>query len=113
MNPLVKSTTVGTVLQVLMVVLGHFSPQIAQMFPIGGTGISAVAGLLFSLWSKGTTAGGAAGGGAVAGGLSAILGILVSMGLGDVPASTLGVGTVSSGVAGVIGGLLGRAFAKK
>jgi hypothetical protein len=49
----------------------------------------------------------------VAGGLSAILGILVSMGLGDVPASTLGIGTASSGVAGVIGGLIGRAFAKK
>jgi len=109
-SPLVKSTAIGTVLQVLMVVAGHYSPQIAQLFAVGGTGISAVAGVLFAQFARGTLSNGsAASGGAVAGGVSALLGILVSVMLGDVPPSLLALGTASSTVAGVIGGLIGRA----
>lgn len=113
-NPaLVKSTVVGTILQLAMVVAGHYLPAVANQFAAGGMTISGIAGLLFSLWSGQKSAGAAAGGGLVAGGVSAFLGILVSHLLGDVPASVLGLGTAGSAVTGAVGGLLGKMFAPK
>jgi hypothetical protein len=47
-------------------------------------------------------------GGAIAGGLCAVIGIAVSYFLGDVPATVLIFGTVSSAVAGVVGGAIVR-----
>ena len=107
-NPLFKATALGTILQVAMVLLGHSSPAIAKMFPVLGTGISGIAGLLFAMWNKSASGGGAAGGGALAGLVSAALGIMVSNRLGDVPMSTLGIGGVSGVAAGAIGGLIGK-----
>lgn len=113
-NPaLVKATVVGTILQLAMVIAGHYSPAISNQFAAGGMTISGIAGLLFSLWSRQKSAGTAAGGGVVAGGVSAFLGILVSHLLGDVPASVLGLGTAGSAVTGAIGGVLGKLFAPK
>jgi hypothetical protein len=110
---LVKSTVVGTILQLIMVVAGHYSPAIANQFAAGGMTISGIAGLLFALWSGRKAAGATAGGGLVAGGVSAFLGILVSHLLGDVPASVLGIGTAGSAVTGAIGGLIGKFLAPK
>jgi hypothetical protein len=110
---LVKSTVIGTLLQLVMVVAGHYSPGIAGQFAAGGMTISGIAGLLYSLWSRQTATGVAAGGGVVAGGVSAFLGILVSHLLGDVPASVLGLGTAGSAVTGAIGGVIGKLFAPK
>jgi hypothetical protein len=110
---LVKSTAIGTVLQVLMVVAGHYSPAVSGMFAAGGMGISGVAGLLYTVLGGKSTPLGAAGGGAVAGGVSAFLGILVSYLLGDVPAGVLGFGTAGSAVTGAIGGVLGRLLGPK
>lgn len=104
---------VGTILQLAMVIAGHYAPAIANQFAIGGMTISGIAGLLFSLWSGRKTAAAAAGGGVVAGGVSAFLGILVSHLLGDVPASVLGFGTAGSAVTGAVGGLIGKLFASK
>lgn len=116
-NPLVKATGVGTVLQMVMVLLGHFIPSLQQLglFPIGGTLLGGITGLLAALWSKGGGApmGKQIGGGAVAGGVAGILGTLVSMGLGDVPASTLGIAGGSTFAAGAIGGLIGRVLGSK
>lgn len=42
------------------------------------------------------------------GGISAAIGIAVSVALGDVPTSLLALGTGSSAVTGLIGGLIGR-----
>ncbi|MGH7497868.1 MAG: hypothetical protein ACREL3_03340 [Gemmatimonadales bacterium] len=113
-NPaLVKSTIVGTILQLAMVLAGHYSPAISNKFAVGGMTISGIAGLLFSLWSRQKSAAAAASGGVVAGGISAFLGILVSHLLGDVPASVLGVGTAGSAVTGAIGGVLGKMFGPK
>ncbi|HEX5387769.1 MAG TPA: hypothetical protein VFW66_13785 [Gemmatimonadales bacterium] len=111
-NPFVRATAVGTILQVIMVVAGHTNPSIARLFPVLGTGIAGVAGLLSALWSRGAPMGAAAGGGAAVGGISAVLGVLVSIGLGDVPASTLGIAAVSSGLAGGLGGLVGQLFGR-
>lgn len=113
MSPsLTRSTVIGTVLQLAMVLAGHFVPAIKDQFAVGGMSISAVAGLLYSLWTPGASALDAVKGGAVAGGGSAFLGILVSTLLKDVPASVLGFGTAGSAVTGIVGGLLGR-FIKK
>jgi hypothetical protein len=107
MNRVIGATVIGTVAQIAMVVAGHFEPAVAELFAIGGMGISAVAG-----WAalRGQTASlaGAAGQGALAGGVSAAIGIGVSLALGDVPASLLALGTGSSAVTGLIGGVIGR-----
>ncbi len=112
-NPaLVKSTVVGTILQLAMVIAGHYSPAIANQFPAAGMTISGIAGLLFALWTR-QKATSAAAGGVVAGGVSAFLGILVSYLLGDVPASVLGIGTAGSVITGAIGGVIGKLVAPK
>jgi hypothetical protein len=107
-GPLVKSTIIATVVQLIMVIAGHSMPAVANTFAVGGTTISALAGVLFALMARGSTAGTAAGGGVIAGGLSALIGILVSHFMGDVPASTIAIGTGASAVAGVIGALIGK-----
>ena len=84
-NPLLKATTIGTVLQVLMVVGGHFMPQLAQLFPVLGTGLGGLTGLLFGLFSKGAAGGALAGGAAPLRVASAACsGSAVSMAMGDV-----------------------------
>ncbi|HEX4303819.1 MAG TPA: hypothetical protein VHZ78_13565 [Rhizomicrobium sp.] len=107
MKALQTATLIGTVLQVAMVVAGHFVPYIAlNLFAFGGMGISLVAGLIYGRSAAGL--GGAALGGAIAGGVCALIGIAISVVLGDVPAMILVVGTLSSAVTGAIGGLIGR-----
>jgi hypothetical protein len=107
-SALLKSTALGTLLQLIMVVAGHFAPTITGYFAPGGMAISGVAGLLYSVWGGKDSVGGAALGGAAAGGLSAFLGILVSHLMGDVPSTLLGVGAAGSAVTGAIGGMVGR-----
>jgi hypothetical protein len=104
---LIIATIAGTLLQVAMVVAGHFSPAVAALFAVGGMGISLLAGVLYARLARPATKGAAATGGLVAGALCAFLGILVSYLLADVPASLLALGTVSSAVTGALGGLVG------
>jgi hypothetical protein len=75
--------------------------------------ISALAGALAALASRPASLGSAAGRGAVAGGVSAFVGILVSYFLGDVPAAVLGFGTASSAVTGALGGLVGKVLSAR
>jgi hypothetical protein len=103
------ATIVGTCLQVAMALIGHFVPLVRANFMYGGLGLSLVAGLLYGTRAAGGW-GGAAAGGAIAGGVCALIGIAVSCLLGDVPAVILAFGTLGSAVAGLIGGLLGRAL---
>lgn len=107
-DALIRATALGTVLQVAMVVSGHFIPAIALLFAPLGVGISLLAGLLYGRWAgpKGAWAGGA-----LAGGLCALLGIALSFGLGDVTAAILALGTLSSAVGGMLGGWLGGRLA--
>ena len=70
-------------------------------------GLSLIAGVLYARLARPATKGSAALGGGAAGAICAFLGILVSHLLGDVPASLLALGTISSAVTGAIGGLLG------
>lgn len=96
---------IGTVLQVAMVVGGHYLPAMKSLFAPGGMAISLLAGWLFGRFSASPRPL-AAGGGAVVGAACAFLGILESYSLGDVPASLLAFGTAGSAVAGALGGFL-------
>lgn len=112
-NPLIRAAIIGTVLQVLMVVSGHFSPAIAALFPIVGTGLGGIAGALAGLWAQDRGAGRAVGEGLLAGGSGALIGTILSHLLGDVPTSVIAIGTGASGGAGAIGGLVGRILASR
>jgi peptidoglycan/LPS O-acetylase OafA/YrhL len=110
-NALVTATVIGLVLQLAMVVGGHYSPVIKALFAVGGMGFSLIAGLVFAIsrarrarggWSPDLT------GGALAGGICALVGIAVCVLLGDAPASLLLLGTISSVVTGAIGGAIGK-----
>jgi hypothetical protein len=109
---LVLATVIGTVLQVVMVVAGHSNKSIAALFAVGGMGFSLVAGVLYAIMAKGGSKSSLAIGGLLAGAICAFIGILISHLLGDVPASLLVLGTVSSAVTGAIGGVIGKFFAR-
>jgi len=103
------ATAIGTVLQLAMVIAGHYDTFVAdKVFMFGGMGISAFAGLLCGRGAGGY--GGAALVGAISGGVCALIGIAVSVILGDTLAMILAFGTLSSAVTGTIGGLVGRAL---
>ena len=97
----------GTLLQVVMVIAGHSNPAVKGLFAVGGMGLSLIAGVIYARLARPATKGSAALGGLAAGAICAFLGILLSYLLGDVPASLLALGTISSAVTGAIGGVLG------
>ncbi len=101
-----RSTLGGTALQLAMVIAGHSNPGVARLFAILGMAISLIAGAAYARMARSATASAAATGGAVAGGVCALIGIVVSYLLGDVSMSVLILGTASSAVAGAIGGWL-------
>lgn len=109
---LLLATVVGTILQLAMVIAGHSNKSIAGLFAVGGMGFSLVAGVLYVLYSRDTGASLPLLGGALAGAISALIGILASYVLGDVPGTLLALGTISSAAAGAIGGFAGRLFAR-
>ena len=119
MNPassraLTTATVIGTILQLAMVISGHWVEFIkTNGFAIGGMTISLIAGVIYARASRAPRSS-AALNGAIAGGVCALIGIAVSFALGDVPAAVLGFGTLSSAVTGAIGGAVaggGRATA--
>lgn len=107
-NALLVATAIGTVAQVAMVIAGHYSATIRdKVFMIGGMAISLVAGLIYVLMTAGGW-GDALIGGAIAGGVSALIGIVVSVVLGDTATAILAIGTISSAVTGLVGGAIGK-----
>ena len=102
------ASVAGTVLQLAMVLAGNSNASIANVFAVGGMGISLLAGVVYALQAREGSANSVALGGLIAGGVCALIGIAVSYALGDVPAMILVVGTLSSAVTGAIGGWLGR-----
>jgi hypothetical protein len=103
-----RAIIVGTVLQVAMVIVGHFSAWVAQnVFMFGGMMISATVGYFYALdIAKGFGRG--ALGGAIAGGVCALLGIAVSVVLGDTQAVILALGTAISVLTGAVGRVFGQ-----
>jgi len=87
-----------------MVVSGHTNPAVKNLFAVGGMTISLVAGVAYVLLAPRGDDSSPTLGGTLAGALCALIGIGVSFWLGDVPASLLALGTLSSAVTGAIGG---------
>jgi len=109
-----RATIVGTILQVVWVLIGHFFPAVrttANLFLFGGMMISAIAGYLYAIdyaagFGRGIL------GGAVAGGVCALIGIALSVLLGDAPNTMLALGTAISVVTGAAGGFWGQIAAR-
>jgi hypothetical protein len=105
------ATLVGTVLQVAMVVSGHTMASVKDLFAVGGMTISLVAGVAYVLLAPRSDSSPMLGG-VLAGGVCALIGIGVSYALGDVPATLLALGTLSSAVTGAIGGWVAGKIAR-
>jgi hypothetical protein len=102
----------GTILQLALVVVGHFLAAVAALFGPIGVLISLVAGLAYAARARSASWIETLVVGAVVGGVCALIGIAVSFLLGDVLAFILLVGTVSSAVTGLLGAVLGRALTR-
>jgi hypothetical protein len=101
-----NATIIGTLLQLAMVLSGHWVEFIKlNVFAIGGMLISALAGVIYARSARVDRKKSAIQG-AVVGGLCALIGIAVSFLLGDVPANILALGTLGSAVTGAIGGAI-------
>jgi hypothetical protein len=103
---------VGTILQLLLVVIGHFVPAVAALFAPLGMLISLIAGLVYGLRAGRRALGEQLLAGALVGGGCALIGIAVSWTLGDVEAVILLIGTTSSAVTGAVGGAIGRVITR-
>jgi hypothetical protein len=108
---LVIATAACALAQLAMVIIGHSNPAVAAQFAVLGVSISLVAGLLYAVLAHDGQRGRAAINGAIAGGVGALIGVIISFALGDVTASILAIGTGSSAVTGALGGLIGSFFA--
>ena len=104
---LIRATIIGLVLQLIMVVGGHYVDAIKQGFAIGGMLISLVAGALYVRATRGSW-GDSLIGGALAGGICALIGIAVSCALHDVDAGVLIFGTCGSALAGLVGAAVAK-----
>lgn len=104
-NAMVSGTVIGTVLQTVMVMIGHVLPSEHQAwwFPAVGTLLGGVTGW-FSAGAGPT--GARAGRGAAAGGIAGVLGSLVSTALGDVPLMNAAIAGTATVVSGAIGAAL-------
>jgi len=104
-----KVTIVGTILQVLMVVVGHLIPGLQDqgLFPIGGTAIAALVGFRFAKKTVGAPMGITLSGAAIAAGIGGLLGALVSHLLGDVAFNTIAIAGGSTAVAGLVAAFVG------
>jgi len=107
---LIWATAIGTVLQVLMVLAGHSNPAISRFYPEGGMAIALAAGILYTVIGVEAITMENVVGGMIAGAVGAFVGIVVSYLMGDVAASVLLIGTVSSAITGAAGGWIGRLF---
>ena len=107
-----RAMIVGTLLQLVMIVLGHFVPWVRDnVFMFGGMMISAVAGYLYAMdFAAGYMRG--ALGGAIVGGACALIGIAASVLLGDTALFVLALGTAISVLTGAVGGLWGQLAAR-
>lgn len=109
---LVNALIFATVLQIVMVLSGHWIAYVKDnLFATVGTAISIVGAIHYvraarPAWSWAVI------GGAVVGGVSALIGIAISYGLKDVPVDTLWIGTIASTVSAAVAGAIARLFFK-
>jgi hypothetical protein len=118
-SPVGKAALTGVVLQALMVLVGKFVPAIGTIpnfYAIAGSVLAVVTGSLAAKWSPASTPTSAnMTAGAAAGGSSSVLGGLLAVMTGQWPGFQvvqLLLPLLSGGVAGGLGGAVGRMFAK-
>lgn len=99
-------TLYATIAQLAMVGAGHWIEAIRNAFAIGGMVICAVTAALFAR-AAGLPRSRSALYGAIIGAAGALIGIAVSVALGDTKPMILLVGTVSSACVGAVGGAVG------
>lgn len=97
---------IALILQVLMVVAGHFSEAVLNLSAILGTGIPFIVALWYGAAEKPGYGAGAKGG-FVIGIVGAVVGVLVAILMDDQPWSLLAFAPLSSGVTGILGGVIG------
>ena len=95
---------VGIVLQVVMVVSGHYSEAVINLSAVLGVGIPLIVGAVFGATRALSTKDAALGGFAI-GIVGAFIGILLAIMMGDQEWILLSFGPISSAVTGVIGSL--------
>jgi hypothetical protein len=108
-----RALTVGTVLQVVWILIAHFAPAVrgGNIFLFGGMMIAGIAGYLYAMdYGAGFVRGML--GGAIAGGACTLIGIAASVLLGDTPFQALALDTAISVVTGLAGGFWGEIAAR-
>jgi hypothetical protein len=116
--PFWRATALGSALQAAMVLLGLVLPTLREenLYPIGGTLLALLTGVLYARWRRGGGAPlpGVLWGGAVAAGLSSLLGMLLAaLTAQAVPGSAVLVAGVTGWVAGAVGAGLGRMLTRR
>lgn len=96
----------GIVLQLVMVVCGHFSETVLNLSGVLGTGIPFVLGLWYGA-SVPRSFGASAKGGFVIGIVGAVVGVLAAILMGDQTWMLMTFAPLSSGVTGLLGALIG------
>jgi len=99
-----------------MVLIGMALPVLHQqnLYPLIGTLLALLAGLLFAWWAPGSTLLPALSAGGLAGGMSSLAGALLAALLGQASpgvVTTVLIATLTGMVAGAVGGFFGRLFA--
>lgn len=105
---MVRFVWMGVVLQLAMVVGGHFSEAILNLSGILGTGIPFVLGIWFGATLPASYKA-SAGGGFLIGLAGAVVGVLVAILLGDQGWILFTFAPPSSAMTGILGGLIGTA----
>src|SRR4051794_19640065 len=101
----------GALAQVILVLVGHFAPTVAdEGYALGGLLIAILAGLIYARRTGGHDH--PLVGGGSAGAISALAGVLLAAVLGEAPWVMLLVGGVAGFVGGVAGGSLGVLLAR-
>jgi hypothetical protein len=117
-NPLVKSSVIGVVMQIAMVVLGKLVPAIGTIpnfYAIAGTVLAALTGAMAGRGTSGA-AGAAGANGAIAGSASSLVGGLAAVATGQWPGFAivqLLFPAISGAVGGGVGGMISKLMAGK
>jgi hypothetical protein len=103
-----RAAVTGVVLEITMVVIGHYVPWVrVNFYEFGAMMFAGLAGLFYARdFAQGYAKG--ALGGAIVGGTSGLLGISAANILGDVALIVLPFGTAITVMVGAIGGLFGQ-----
>lgn len=114
-SPLIRALGAGTVMQVVMVLIGEFMPGLREggLYPVAGTLIGLVTGWLAGKGAPDAPLGTLAASGGIAGAGAGVLGSLISTALGHVPANNAVIAGGATLVSGAIGGALNRFLGKK